>query len=251
MPEASERAKLKLPTLQAVMDAVKMLLLFEASQGLTLLKLPQFFFSARQLQTHAWIGVYEGHIWELAFALGFIAVVGKGQFANWGLNLRNAALSWQILWKFCLVFALITLAVDVAPPLLQHDLDLGVFGPPTPLNIAGWLTFEWIFVGIAEEIMFRGAIHTYLTESWPGVLQIRGLAIPTAGIVTTLLFCLAHINPLHPQIYWPQQLFAFGLGIYYSVVYHRTGSLLNPILAHNCADGLIVTAIYLVYFKLH
>jgi len=75
--------------------------------------------------------------------------------------------------------------------------------------------------------------------------------VPSAGLVTTVLFCLAHINPLHPQIYWPQQLFALGFGIYYSVVYYRTGSLLNPILAHNCGDGMIVTAIYLVYFKIH
>ncbi len=58
-------------------------------------------------------------------------------------------------------------------------------------------------------------------------------------------------QPASPHINWEQQLFAFGLGIYYSAVYYRTGSLLNPILAHNFGDGLVVTAAYLVYLHLH
>jgi membrane protease YdiL (CAAX protease family) len=76
------------------------------------------------------------------------------------------------------------------------------------------------------------------------------LEIPHAGVVTTALFCLAHIDPFHPHIIWQQQLFAFGLGMYYSIVRHRTGSLLNPILAHNFGDGVIVSAAYLLYFAL-
>ena len=60
------------------------------------------------------------------------------------------------------------------------------------------------------------------------------------------MFCLAHINLFHPHIEWEQQLFACGLGLYYSEVRCRTGSLFNPILAHNFNDGLIVTAQYFV-----
>jgi|CZKI01.1.fsa_nt_gi membrane protease YdiL (CAAX protease family) len=233
------------------MEAALMLLFFEGSQGMTLLRLPRLIFPAVVLSNNAWIGVYEGHIWELAFALAFIRLVGKGRYSSWGINLRNAALSWQILWKFTVVFALITLAWTVIPSLLHPNSDLGIFGPPTLTNVVGWLSFEWIFVGFAEEIMFRGVIHTNLAQSWKGVMRIFGFEIPTSGIVTTVLFCLAHIDPLHPHIYWSQQLFAFGLGIYYSMVFHRTGSLLNPILAHNVTDGMIVTAIYLIYWKFH
>jgi membrane protease YdiL (CAAX protease family) len=36
--------------------------------------------------------------------------------------------------------------------------------------------------------------------------------------------------------------------MYYSAVYYRTGSLLNPVLAHNFSDGLVVTAQYLFYY---
>jgi membrane protease YdiL (CAAX protease family) len=117
--------------------------------------------------------------------------------------------------------------------------------------MAGWLSFEWIFVGISEEIMFRGLLQTYLSKTWAGLWIVRGIAVPHAGLITTIIFCLAHISPLHPQVNWEQQLFAFGLGIYYSTVYYRTGSLLNPILAHNFGDGFGVTAAYITYLHLH
>src|ERR1035438_4405344 len=84
------------------------------------------------------------------------------------------------------------------------------------------------------------------------LLSVACWTTPSGSMMkTTVLFCLAHIDPLPPHIYWSQQLFAFGLGIYYSMVFHRTGSLLNPILAHNVTDGMIVTAIYLIYWKFH
>jgi membrane protease YdiL (CAAX protease family) len=54
-----------------------------------------------------------------------------------------------------------------------------------------------------------------------------------------------------PHLSWTQQFFAFGLGIYYSAVYHRTGSLLNPILAHNFWDGVAVASWFLLYWRLH
>jgi uncharacterized protein len=123
--------------------------------------------------------------------------------------------------------------------------------PVTAVNVAGWLSFTWIFVGFSEEILFRGMIHTFLARTWTGVWQVGKLVIPQAGIVATVIFCLAHINPFHPQVFWDQQVWAFGLGLYYSTVYHRTGSLLNPILAHNYSDGLVFTAQYLVYGWLH
>ncbi len=109
--------------------------------------------------------------------------------------------------------------------------------PLTASNIFGWLTFEWIFVGFSEEILFRGLIHTFLARYWQGVWQIGKLAFPTAGLGATILFCLAHVNFRSWHVDWGQQFFAFGLGIYYSTTYHRTRSLLGSILSHNFSDG--------------
>jgi membrane protease YdiL (CAAX protease family) len=226
------------------------LLLYEASQAVTLLHVAPLFFSAATLRESPWIGYYEHHLWQLAFALACIGIFSRGRFSGWGINLRNAALSWRILWWFCAVFTLITIVFSIVPWLLARQPDPGLINPPTAVNIAGWLSFEWLFVGISEEILFRGLLQNLLAQSWTGVWQVRGVAIPHAGLATTVIFCLAHINPLHPHISWEQQVWAFGLGIYYSTVYYRTGSLLNPILAHNFGDGLVVTAQYLVYLHL-
>jgi membrane protease YdiL (CAAX protease family) len=250
METGQERAANPVPPFRKILEAFLMLLFFEGSQGMTLLGLPRHLLGVRRLDDHPWINVYEGHIWELAFALAFIGI-SSGPLSQWGLTTRNARLSLRILWRFCCVFFLITLAWNVVPVLLSRQIDLGIFGPPKWIDVAAWLFFEWIFVGIAEEIMFRGVIQTNLASTWTGVWRVAGVEIPSAGVVTTVLFCLAHINPLHPHVNWPQQLFALGLGIYYSIVRHRTGSLLNPILAHNAADGMILTAIYLLYFHLH
>ena len=233
-----------------LLDALLLYLFFLASQGFTLLNLPLRLLGAQALRDHPWIVVYEGHLWELAFALGYIAIASRGNFSAYGLNLKDTRLSLRIFWRFCLIFLLVTIAWQVIPALMSHQTELGNFGPPTQINILAWLAFEWVFVGIVEEIMFRGLIQTQLARTWTGIWNFRGLEIPTAGVVTAVLFCLAHINPLHPHIYWQQQVLAFGLGLYYSIVRHRTGSLLNPILAHNAGDGMIVTALYMLYFSL-
>ena len=217
---------------------------------MTLLRLPRLFLSADVLSAHPWIGVWEGHLWELAFALVYMGVATRGDFSSWGFNFNNGRLSWRILWRFCIVFSVVTIAWNVVPALLNHRTDLGVFGPPTFANMFAWLIFEWIFVGVAEEAMFRGLIQTRLMQTWSGTWRVGKIEIPHAGVVTTVLFCLAHVDPFDPQIVWQQQLFAFGLGMYYSIVRHRTGSLLNPILAHNFGDGIIVSAMYLLYFAL-
>jgi len=231
--------------------ALAMLLLYEATQGAAhLLRVSAWFLSPDVLRGRTWIGAYEHHLWQLLFALLFIGLFSHGKFSEWGLNCRNASASWRILRIFCLVYLLIVLGVNVVPPLLMHQSPS--FGyPVTAANIAGWLSFTWIFVGFSEEILFRGLVQTFLARTWTGVWQVGRLVIPDAGIVTTVIFCLAHINPFHPQVFWDQQVWAFGLGLYFSTVYYRTGSLLNPILAHNYSDGLVFTAQYLVYGWLH
>jgi len=231
--------------------ALAMLLLYEATQGAAhLLRVSAWFLSPDVLRGRTWIGAYEHHLWQLLFALLFIGLFSHGKFSEWGLNCRNASTSWRILRIFCLVYLLIVLGVNVVPPLLMHQSPS--FGyPVTAANIAGWLSFTWIFVGFSEEILFRGLVQTFLARTWTGVWQVGRLVIPDAGIVTTVIFCLAHINPFHPQVFWDQQVWAFGLGLYFSTVYYRTGSLLNPILAHNYSDGLVFTAQYLVYGWLH
>jgi membrane protease YdiL (CAAX protease family) len=70
--------------------------------------------------------------------------------------------------------------------------------------------------------------------------------VPLAGLLAAAVFTLAHVSFRSMSADPRQLLLAFVLGIYYAVAYHRTGSLLAPVLAHNLVDGGIVTAEWLV-----
>jgi membrane protease YdiL (CAAX protease family) len=67
--------------------------------------------------------------------------------------------------------------------------------------------------GIAEEVLFRGAIQPALGLWW-----------------TSLLFGLLHFPPDRRLAGWP--IFAGVLGLAFGGVYELTGNLLGPIVAH-------------------
>jgi membrane protease YdiL (CAAX protease family) len=231
--------------------AFSMLAIYFGIQGLSLLcRVTPRLFSAEQLRQEAWIGLFEHHFLQMLFALILIGLYSRGRFSDWGLNLRNARISWRIFFWFVPIYSLIILAVNVFPAVIAHQAPSFDY-PLTRANIVGWLAFECLFVGISEEILFRGLIHTFLAQTWCGVWNVGRVAVPTAGIVTTIIFCIAHMDVLHHwHVSWLQQLWALGFGLYYSIVYHRTGSLFNPILAHNYGDGIIFISLYLTYWWL-
>lgn len=197
-----------------------------------------------------WVRAFDHHFWQLALALVAIGLLGRGRWREWGLNLDNRAESLRILRRFFLYYGVYFVGIGFL-------IQLFLFPRPTPdhpltaANIIGRLIFGFLFVGLSEEILFRGLIHTYLARSWHGVWTWRGWQFPVAGALTVLIFVVAHIGvsitPLAISHLDPAQLaLALVLGLYYSAVYHRTRSLLNPILAHNFSDGTLWAQEYLL-----
>jgi uncharacterized protein len=244
-----------LPTIvwkEKLLSVLYIVLIYYGIQGLTLvLRISKLFFTPEQLQLHPWIWLDEHHISQMVFALILIGIFSRGRFSDWGLNLRNLKLSWRIFAWFVPACLALLFLFDTLPYLTKHqapDFDF----PVTRANVLGWLSFQWLLPGPSEEILFRGLVHTYLAQTWKGIWQFGKFSMPTAGILATLIFCLGHVNPLHaPHVIWSQQFWAFALGIYYSAVYHRTGSLLAPILSHNFWDGTVFAAWFLLYWRLH
>ena len=91
----------------------------------------------------------------------------------------------------------------------------GLLGPITPKE-AIWLA---VFSGVAEELLFRGAL-------WPH-LGMWG---------TTFLFGLVHVLPR--RTLWAYPLFAAGAGLMLGILRDASGSVLPPILAHVTVNGL-------------
>jgi hypothetical protein len=46
--------------------------------------------------------------------------------------------------------------------------------PVTTVNVIGRMTFQWIVVGLCEETMFTGLIHTYSMKTLEGQVRLQG-----------------------------------------------------------------------------
>lgn len=191
----------------------------------------------------SWVQAVDHHVWQMLLALAAIGILGGRRWAAWGLNLRKRAISLRILRKFLLVYGVYFLGVGFV-------LQLLFMPPPTPAHpmtathVVGRLAFGFLLVGVSEEILFRGLVHTYLARYWRGVWKWGRVEMPVAGVLAALIFTLAHVGftvaPFEvTHLSWPQLTMALALGIFYSAAYHRTGSLLAPILAHNVSDGAL------------
>jgi len=91
----------------------------------------------------------------------------------------------------------------------------GMLGPITPRE-AIWLA---VFSGLAEELLFRGALWSHL-GLWG----------------TTLLFGLVHIVPR--RALWGYPLFAAGAGLMLGILRDASGSVFPAMLAHVTVNGL-------------
>lgn len=238
-----------LPRLAAV---AAVLAAYYAIQGLTrvLAVYPHLPLPESAVQPGSWVPAVDHHLWQMGFALLAIGVLSGGRWPEWGLNLRNRSESLRILrgfvWIYGVYFAgggLVVQILFVGAPGVDHPL--------TPFFIVGRLAFGFLLVGVSEEILFRGLFHTWLARSWTGQVRVRGVEMPTAGIVAALVFTLAHVGfriaPFEVYHLVPLQLVqALVLGLFYSWAYHRTGSLLAPIVAHNFSDGVLWLGEYLL-----
>lgn len=190
-----------------------------------------------------WVQMIDHHLWQMVFALSVIFVLSLGRLRDWGLNLRNRDESLRLLKGFCVVYGVYFIGIGLLVQWLFIPVPPPEF-PLTTVNVIGMLFFMSVISGLSEEILFRGLMQTSLARVMPGVWRWQGIDLPIAGLVTAVIFTLVHINfTLTPfeitHLYLPQLALALVLGVYYAYAYHRTGSLLNPVLAHNFANGTL------------
>jgi membrane protease YdiL (CAAX protease family) len=175
------------------------------------------------------------HLIQLALTV-LLMLAFMRDLRAWGFNLRNAQGSLRLAKSFvlyCTLFVVLghmPLVIFARPPTFLHPLTAG--------TIAGELGYKLFISGTCEEPLFRGFVMILLYRSWRGSYRLFGVEIPHAGLWATLLFALAHIgytiSPFAVTSISPMQLGqATVLGLIYAVFFHKTRSLLAPIVAHN------------------
>lgn len=103
------------------------------------------------------------------------------------------------------------------------------------------MTFEGLWAGTVEEVLFRGLLVTFLMSRISGRVRVGRYSMHVAGVMVAVLFCLAHISSFWtrpPLLAAGQQAYAFGLAILYAYWYEKSGSVLAPIIGHNAGNFL-------------
>jgi membrane protease YdiL (CAAX protease family) len=192
----------------------------------------------------------------LAIVLIGLLVAAGWSWREFGFARGNAWLALRVVAVFTLVYGILTFGYDFLPyAVAGNQPGLSYFFTPT--NVLGVLAFEWLLVGLSEEVLFRGLILGVLTRVFGGTVRIgmgrAAFRVTVAGIVTAVTFAFAHtiiysrvfFLPFAFEPNWLQVIQAFILGIYYAALCERTGSLLGSIVSHNISDGLYMSMIFL------
>ena len=154
------------------------------------------------------------------------------------------------LFLFAVVHPLRTFDVDLDLGARELGLALAAVAvlaaAAIPLGFAiGFLTFQsrWLgpahaalrmfglilFVGLPEEMLFRGVIQEAFTRLWG-----RRVGLGLGALVFGLLHLLKH--PSHPN--WGYGLLATAAGVAYGWVYQRTGKLAAAAVTHGAVDWI-------------
>ena len=213
-------------------------------------KIPEFSLLS---QNSPWIPKYVGD--SIAFAIGLIIIwrVSQGNFRDYGFTLTGRDLKIKVSIAIGVLLGLIGILLEHLPQVISgsplepaHPYSLSLF------NILGMLSFQWIFVGIFEEIIIRGLVQTPLMNELKGTVRIFRWDFHIGSVITAIIFGVGHFGP-HiffggSWISLPLHLaFAALYGFGSSYVYQETKSLAGPILMHNMVDGLLYTVDFLFY----
>ena len=167
-----------------------------------------------------------GKILALAGTLAIAALPGLG-YARSGLTLRQN--------KGSMSAALVVLAVFAV--LFAYLALIDGEGPGDPETIA----FQWTMPGLDEELFYRGILLLAMNEAFRARLTVFGAPIGYGGLLTSVLFGLAHALGYGPEgfNFDPMTFALTGVpSLLLLWLRERTGSVALPVIAHNMANGI-------------
>jgi hypothetical protein len=115
---------------------------------------------------------------------------------------------------------------------------------PTMVRVVSAFVFYIFFLGLGEELLFRGYIQSRLNVAWGKPFQFYGVRWGWGLVIASLLFGLMHVLNLGSlvggdwQPEWGWGLWTFFSGLVLGFVREKTGSIVAPAILHGLPDAI-------------
>lgn len=170
--------------------------------------------------------------WQSATFIGVplaVAIILNLPISELGLAVRRPLRDLKFFGLACLIF-LPPFAVGFY--LFEHfssGAGMKLRFPPNPgRNIA----FEFLYLSLTEEFLFRGYMQKRLSRITGRVFRVLGFELPLAGIICAALFAGAHIL-YEAQVY---RIFVFFPALVFAWLRYKSDSILAPTLFHGTCN---------------
>ncbi len=185
------------------------------------------------------VGHWQGqHLhWNYAFHMIFILLplllVGfnRSRASSYGLTMSN----WRMDLLVGVALAIPLFALPFVADILFGTLTLT---PEAAPRIANTLLFQFLFVGFAEELLFRGLFQGELNRVFGRPFSIGSTRFGFGLLATSLLFGLVHLlNPFNPiigklSLDWGSFAGTTLFALFAGLIRERTGGLIAVTLFH-------------------
>jgi len=203
------------------------------------------------MRDSAWILSDAVHIPQFLIPLCLILYITKGRISEYGFNFNEDPPEFS--HKRMLFIGLCSGLFMSLKYIIQivRGVPIEVPQPVTLMNFVGYMTFQWIVVGLSEETMFRGLIQTYLMRNLEGSVFVAGHELHVGTVIAGLFWGVFHLinvlcMPLSSALFTVAVTIPIGVVMGYA--YQRTGSLFTTVIVHNTLFGVPLTIGYLLYF---
>lgn len=174
----------------------------------------------------------EGSNWNwLGKAMSFGGMLIIAALPVFGFRRVGLTLAQRPGWPMALLALIALTAFYVAFALMAND------GP----DDAETMLYQWTMPGLDEELFYRGVLLLAMNEAFRARANILGAPIGYGGILTCIVFGLAHALSFGEEGFSFEPVYFLLTGVPSLILLwmrERTGSLLMPIVAHNIANGV-------------
>ena len=172
------------------------------------------------------------HYFSLAVLPVFLLVLAlSGRFTPLGLSFKPSVRGTGIVLLHLAVLALILVPLGLVTGFLHFDAS--ALNATQPLAALSKAFAIYVFIALPEELLFRGALLTYLKET---------LAWPDWGVIglSSLIFGLSHLNntPENGANVWLYVLLATIAGLAYARTFLLSKNVAAAAALHTAVDWL-------------